>query len=89
MQKLIIENYIPVGYENRISRAGLCAKVKCTDRDVRNAIEASNEPIISIDGGYFIPGDGEEHLARQYYNQERARMRSIMHKLKKFRRYVE
>lgn len=81
-----IDEYIPYGYENRISRDTLQLTTGYTDREIRSAIEHSSLPIISADGGYFVVTESEQDLAQKriYLLKERKRIRSILIKLKKF-----
>lgn len=84
-----ITEFIPVGYKNRVSRQYLARATRTSDRFVRKAIESSEEPIISADGGYFIPGKNrtDQNLARVYYLQEKARIKSLQKKLKKYKKF--
>ena len=69
---LDIASLVPVGHANAISRGNLCIRARMTDREVRRFIELSDVLIVNLGTGYFIPGEGEEHLVRQYRRQELA-----------------
>lgn len=83
----IIENVIPIGYKNAISRPILCKKLGINDRTLRMMIEQSNSPIINVGTGYFIPNPNDEkdmRLLHSYVASEQARINSIANKLTKF-----
>jgi hypothetical protein len=77
-----IAEYIPVGYENRVTRAELCRRTGRTDRMIRKEIEHENrfgeEIIINIGDGYFI-SDSEKDTAllESYLKREFIRMNQI------------
>lgn len=81
-----IEDYIPIGYENRVSREFLAAQLGATDREIRKAIAEAQEPIINVGGGYFLPGDNEKDqlCKRIYIRKELARIKTLNNKLRKF-----
>lgn len=83
MKQIRIQDYIPVGQRNAISRERLSINTGLPDRDVRRLIELSDELIINLGNGYFIPDKGEEHLVRQYRRQELSRMFGNDRKIKK------
>lgn len=70
-----IADYIPVGYENAITRAQLSIRSGLSDREVRKAVKASRELICNLsDGrGYFRPAEGEERYVRAFRRQESRR----------------
>lgn len=83
-----IEDYIPIGHKNAISRKSLISKLNIQDRNIRELISQSPELIVNIGKGYFIvdfldPKDIE--YARQYVSSENARISAIQQKLYKFR----
>lgn len=83
-----IIDYIPCGYHNRISRSRLAKSTGCDDRLVRLMIANASEPIVSADGGYFIPNLNDPtdlRLAQIYRDQEKHRAKMILQKLKKFK----
>lgn len=82
--------WIPHGYDNRISRKELCFLTGYSDRLVREMIERSNSagesPIISADGGYFVPNFDDEtdrYHANVYLLKEEHRISSRIHSLHK------
>lgn len=81
-----ISEYIPVGYENRISRSELSRRTGRTDRMIRTEIEHENrfgeEIIINMGDGYFIPDPVKDTgLLDSYLKREFARMNQIGFKL--------
>lgn len=76
---MFIENYIPFGYKNRISRETLEALTRQGDRTNRERIaEALQERkilIVNIDNAYFRPdgSPGDTLKAEAYYRRECAR----------------
>jgi hypothetical protein len=78
--------YIPIGYENRISRSELSRRTGRTDRMIRKEIEHENrfggEIIINMGDGYFIPDPVKDTwLLDSYLKREFARMNQIGFKL--------
>lgn len=88
-----IASVIPVGSGNAVSRKWLCSVTAMSDRQVRKAIEMSDQPITNLGYGYFIPdmnNDNDRNEASVYYAQERARIRSLEEKLqRKFSNFEE
>ncbi len=84
-----ISEYIPTGYDNRLSRTQLSIITGLDDRKVRDLISNSKAVIISKDGGYFQPSDDERNLVEEYYRKEQARVRTLAVKLRRLRKYVE
>lgn len=83
-----IATVIPMGYANRVSREQLIIFTGLTDRKIRSLIEVSNEPIINVDNGYFIPDPNnprDREYANVYYRREHARAMSILSKLKRYK----
>ena len=76
---MLIENFIPFGYQNRISRYSLSTASHLSDRRMRKEIETAllerNVLIINIDDGYFRPDGSAEDTARvkSYLLREQAR----------------
>ena len=81
----MITEYIPRGYENRVSRQYLNNVLHITDREIRNEIANSDEIIIH-DDGYFIP-DGPQDLdhIENYMKREVSRYQSILKRVEKAR----
>lgn len=77
-----IENYIPYGYKNRISRETLENITHRKDRtnreEMAEALLNRNVLIVNADNGYFRPdGSAEDAVrAKAYYYQERAKTSS-------------
>ena len=85
MFELMIEDYIPSGYKNRVSRDYLHGILHTPDRAIRKMIEEAAERgvlIISANGGYFRPTKADEIYVGQYFGQEDKRFRTISHKRK-------
>jgi len=83
-QEFNIEEYIPTGSKNAISRDYLSKKLGMTDRAIRKAIAESDVPIINLGYGYFIPNMNDEydrHEALVYCQQEINRIRSLQEKV--------
>lgn len=83
----VIENIIPTGHKNALTRKELCKKLNISDRKLRMLIEQSNSPIINVGKGYFIPNPNDTkdmNLLRDYISSEQARINSISIKLTKF-----
>lgn len=89
-----IEQFIPVGKENAISRERLCQIYGKPDRATRKAIEDARKAgalILNLqDGaGYYRVGPGDlDDLARQY-RQDTARAMAILNRRKKTRRILK
>lgn len=84
-----ITDYIPIGKENAITRAQLCALTGLSDRAVRQLIEVARiegEVIINNqDGkGYYISNDPED--IRRQMASNRSRAMSILRQQKYLRR---
>lgn len=81
-----IAEYIPTGYENRISRSELSGRTGRTDRMIRKEIQFENENgeemIINIGDGYFIPDPKKDAaLLKSYLDREFARAMQIGRKI--------
>lgn len=76
-----IEDYIPYGEKNAVSREYLCSITGFGDRMVRKMIEKARQdiPILNLQGGngYFLPLPEEKHLIEKWIRQEAARARTI------------
>ena len=92
MVNRLIENYIPFGYANRISRQKLVADTNMSDRKIRQELEDAllirGTLIINIDNGYFRPDDSHEdrQKAKAYLFREMARTSSCSKRCKAIRR---
>lgn len=89
---ILIENYIPFGYANRISREKLVADTRLSDRKIRREMEEAllqrDTLIINIDNGYFRP-DGsleDRQKAKAYLFREQTRTSSCNKRCKAIRR---
>lgn len=88
---ILIENYIPFGYENRISREKLSADTHMSDRKIRKLMEESllyrDTLIINIDNGYFRPDGslGDRQKAKAYLYREQMRTSSCSKRCKAIR----
>lgn len=86
-----IEDYIPHGKENAITRPELARILGLTDRAVRKEIELARErgELICNDGdgqGYYMASDLTQ-IARQY-RMDRARALAVLRRLKTMRRML-
>lgn len=81
----MVEEYIPKGYENRVSREYLNNVLHIKDRVIRRDIATSDEVIIH-DDGYFIP-EGPEDLVhiKRFILRETARAAAIYKRVQKAR----
>lgn len=79
----MIEEYIPAGYENRVSREFLHEILHIPDRAIRKQIEEARERFVliaSYDGGYFQYKDERDKPYFEAYNaQEEQRFRTQIH----------
>ena len=88
---ILIENYIPFGYENRISREKLSADTHMSDRKIRKLMEEAllyrDTLIINIDNGYFRPDGslGDRQKAKAYLYREQMRTSSCSKRCKAIR----
>lgn len=80
----MIENYIPSGYENRVSRLQLKIMSGLPDRLIRDQIAEAQERgvmIASVSGGYFQYRDErDDPYYRSYLKQERSRSQTLSKK---------
>ena len=86
---LLIEDYIPEGYENRVSRDYLKSILHIPDREIREKIAEAAERgclIASDGGGYFRRKDEKDdpHI-QAYILREDRRFRTQSHKNKLMR----
>ena len=92
MVNILIENYIPFGYANRISRQKLVADTNMSDRKIRQELEDAllirGTLIINIDNGYFRPDDSlaDRQKVKAYLFREQARTSSCSKRCKAIRR---
>lgn len=77
-----IENMIPYGQENAVTRDELCAMTGLSDRKLRELIAEARRNVCIInlqDGrGYFRPLETEKELVKRYFEQERARAKTTL-----------
>lgn len=87
-----ILDYIPVGYENAITRKELCNKTGLSDRKVRQLIEDARKDNVILNlgdsKGYFIPKIGEERLIMICKRKEISRYKSIYENIIHMNRYL-
>lgn len=84
-----IADYIPVGYYNRITREQLMLRTGYSDRKIRDMIADSEELIINVDKGYFIPDERcmyDRELVNLYFNREKKRALTVLKKIKKYKK---
>jgi len=89
---ILIENYIPFGYANRISRQKLVSDTNMSDRKIRQELEDAlllrGTLVINIDNGYFQP-DGsleDRQKAKTYLYREQMRTSSCCKRCKAIRK---
>ena len=89
----MIEEYIPAGYPNRVSRAYLHEILHITDREIRSQIADAGERgvlIASADGGYFQrESAADDPYIEAYIALERKRFTTQSHKLKMLRHAMQ
>lgn len=91
MVYILIENYIPFGYANRISREKLVTDTRLSDRKIRKELEEAllqrDTLIINIDNGYFRPDGslGDRQKAKTYLYREQMRTSSCRKRCKAIR----
>lgn len=83
----MISEYIPVGYNNRITREELGRRTGHSDRRIRDEIQYENEHgkelIINIDDAYFIPDTVSDlSYIDTYLIREYSRVKAIAKKLR-------
>jgi hypothetical protein len=89
---ILIENYIPFGYANRISRQKLVSDTNMSDRKIRQELEDAlllrGTLVINIDNGYFQPDGSLEDRQRvkEYLFREQARTSSCNKRCKAIRK---
>ena len=89
---ILIENYIPFGYANRISRQKLVLDTNMSDRKIRQELEDAlllrGTLVINIDNGYFQPDGSLEDRQRvkEYLFREQARTSSCNKRCKAIRK---
>ena len=86
---IAIEDFIPKGYENRVSRTYLHQILHMPDRVVRESIADAQDRgvlIVSYDGGYFRRKDAsDDPYIEAYIGMENRRFESMSHKNKRLR----
>lgn len=88
MVYILIENYIPFGYANRISREKLVTDTRLSDRkELEEALLQRDTLIINIDNGYFRPDGslGDRQKAKTYLYREQMRTSSCRKRYKAIR----
>ena len=91
MVYILIENYIPFGYANRISRQKLVSDTNMSDRKIRQELEDAlllrGTLVINIDNGYFQPDGSMEdrQKAKAYLYREQMRTSSCSKRCKAIR----
>ena len=89
----MIEDYIPYGYHNRVSRSYLHEILHIQDRQIRDQIAQAAERgvlIASADGGYFQrESAADDPYIEGYIAQERKRFTTQSHKLKLLRHAMQ
>jgi hypothetical protein len=91
-EQMSIEEYIPFGRENAVTRQVLCALTGLSDRKVRKLIEDARREgcIICNDqdgAGYYQTADLDE--IESQYRQQRSRALSILSQQKHMRRLLK
>ena len=94
MSDIRIEDYIPFGHANAVTRIELVNRTGLSDRSVRELINEARKNgacIINLsDGkGYFYPTVDEYMLLRGYIAQEESRAKDIFTGLKGCKAYLE
>lgn len=89
----MIEEFIPAGYQNRVSRAYLHEILHITDREIRSQIADAGERgvlIASYGGGYFRrESAADDPYIEAYIALERKRFTTQSHKLKLLRKAMK
>ena len=83
-ENISIEDLIPIGIGNAISRKYLASITGLNDRIIRRLISESPAPIVNLGYGYFIPDINDSvdiSEARSYVAQEQTRIRTLEEKL--------
>lgn len=87
-----IEDFIPFGRKNAISRYDLSYSTGLSDRHVRNAISLAKKrvPIVSMDdgSGYYQPTGDDYDFVIGYYNREKHRREEISKNIKTIRKWI-
>ena len=83
----MIEEFIPKGYKNRVSRGYLHEILHISDRDIRKQIEEAADRgilIASYDGGYFqYGGRRDDEYFADYFRREEHRTRTLSRNVRK------
>lgn len=81
---VIIENYIPYGKDNAVTREELVMRTGLSDRQVRDCIEEAKRERgacicnLSDSKGYFFPTIEEYQQLKSYIDQEESRAKKIL-----------
>lgn len=78
-----ILDYIPRGYDNRVSFETLEDEIGWKRRAIQEHLELSDTLVIAMDGGVFIPSSDDEVLVKRWKAREKKRALATMSKLKK------
>lgn len=91
----MIEDYIPFGYANKISRTDLEILTGTSDRinrrSIAEALEERNVVIANVDGGYFRPTESEVDrlMLNNYIRKESARAYSCISKCRRLNKILQ
>lgn len=87
-----IVKHIPFGRENAIGRAELAMKVGCSDRTMRDLINAARkrEVIVNIQNGsgYYRPTENDVGEVEKFKRQEENRAKDIFSGLQPVRKFL-
>lgn len=89
---MYIEQLIPFGRGNAVSRYTLSCKTGLSDRHVREAIAIAKKriPIVCMsDGsGYYQPTADDYSFVQEYYNREMSRKKEIISNNKTIKKWL-
>lgn len=89
MEQFNILEYIPQGHENAISRTDLRLITHLTDREMRELIALSPEPVYNNGNGYFRYLDESDLIhMRKYLKAEIRRVAAISSRIEKARKEI-
>lgn len=89
MSELRIIDFVPQGHENAISRTDLRLILGLTDRDMREQIALSEEPIYNSGEGYFRYLDlSDMPYMKTYLKAELHRIQALQSKVEKVRKQI-
>lgn len=85
-----INNIIPKGHNNALTRSDLMLLTGLRDREIREAISNGDEVIINLcDGaGYFIPTKEERELVVNWVNMFDARIRAERARVERAKKWL-